>query len=114
LTNTVNAMRATFGTQARALYACIGPSIGPCCYEIGGDVQAKVERAYPDDSRLLLRANGSIHLDMWQANEVQLRALGVEHIEIARVCTADHTDDFYSWRRENAQTGRFGALIALA
>jgi YfiH family protein len=113
LTNTVNAMRDTFGTQPSALIACIGPSIGPCCYEIGADVRQKVEHAFPDTYELLLHKNGSTHLNLWQTNAVQLHALGVTQIEIAGVCTADHTNDFYSWRREHANTGRFGALIAL-
>jgi hypothetical protein len=113
VTNTVRAMQTTFGTQAQDLIACIGPSIGPCCYEIGGDVRARVETAFPEASALLLPQNGATHLDLWQANAVQLRALGVRDIEIAAVCTADHTHDFYSWRRENAMTGRFAALIAL-
>jgi copper oxidase (laccase) domain-containing protein len=63
---------------------------------------------------LLVKENGSVHLDLWQANAGQLDALGVKQIEIAAVCTADHTHDFFSWRRENADTGRFAALIALA
>lgn len=114
LTNTVRAMQTTFATQPQDLIACIGPSIGPCCYEIGADVQARVEQAFPDASALLPRQNGAAHLDLWQANAAQLRALGVEQLEIAGVCTADHTQDFYSWRRENARTGRFAAIIALA
>lgn len=113
LTNTVRAMRDAFGTEPRALMACIGPSIGPCCYEIGADVQERARRAFPDAPSVLVRNNGALHLDLWQANAVQLRALGVEQIEIAGVCTADRTHDFYSWRRENAVTGRFAALIAL-
>ncbi|MBI4675588.1 MAG: peptidoglycan editing factor PgeF [Chloroflexi bacterium] len=113
LTNTVNALRDAFDTQPRDLMACIGPSIGPCCYEIGADVVERVHAAFPDTRALLWRKNGATHLDLWQANAAQLRALGVQHIEIAGVCTADHTHDFYSWRRENAVTGRFAALIAL-
>lgn len=113
VTNTVRAMQDAFGTRPGDLRACIGPSIGPCCYEIGADVQERVRAAFPDTHDLLLRANGKVHFDLWEANAVQLRALGVTRIEIAGVCTADHTDDFYSWRREQAQTGRFAALIAL-
>ncbi len=113
LTNTVNAMREAFETEPRELMACIGPSIGPCCYEVGADVQEKVRHAFPEAYALLLNKNGSTHLNLWEANAAQLRALGVEQIEIAGVCTADHTDDFYSWRREHALTGRFSALIAL-
>jgi len=113
LTNTVEAMGKAFETKPDELIACIGPSIGPCCYEIGADVQAKVMQAYPESYELLLQQNGSTHLNLWEANAVQLRALGVEHIEVANVCTSDHTEDFYSWRREKANTGRFAALIAL-
>lgn len=113
VTKTVNAMRDAFGTQPRELVACVGPSIGPCCYAIGTDVQEQVERAFPLHHETLLTHNGATHLNLWAANALQLRALGVEQIHIAGVCTADHTDDFYSWRRERAQTGRFGAIIAL-
>ncbi len=113
LTNTVNAMRDAFGTAPRELIACIGPSIGPCCYEIGADVQERARRAFPDAPAVLVQNKGAVHLDLWHANAAQLRALGVEQIQVAGICTADHTHDFYSWRRENARTGRFAALIAL-
>ena len=114
VTHTVVAMSEAFGTRPRDLMACICPSIGPCCYEIGSDVRARVEAVFPDTKELLVHANGSIHLDLWEANAQQLRDLGVGQIEVAGICTADHTQDLYSWRREQAQTGRFAALIALA
>jgi YfiH family protein len=113
VTNTVNAMREAFDTVPADLIACVGPAIGPCCYEIGNDVLERVNTAFPESSDLLLHRNGTIHLNLWEANALQLRALGVEQIDIAGVCTSDHTTDFYSWRREKAHTGRFGALIAL-
>ena len=113
LTNTVRAMEAAFESQPRDLVACIGPSIGPCCYEIGADVASRVEVAFPKSHALLLRRNGKLHFDLWQANAVQLRELGVGQLDVAQVCTADHTHDFFSWRRENARTGRFAALVAL-
>ncbi|HZQ07183.1 MAG TPA: peptidoglycan editing factor PgeF [Anaerolineae bacterium] len=113
VTNTVKAMQDAFGTEPSQLITAIGPSIGPCCYEIGADVRERVEAAFAGKNELLLARNGTLHLDLWQANAVQLRALGVEQIDVAGVCTADHTDDFYSWRREQAKTGRFAAVIAL-
>lgn len=113
LTNTIRAMQTAYQTAPRDVIACIGPSIGPCCYEIGADVVKRVETAFPDTHALLLSKNGVTHLNLWQANAAQLRALGVQQIEIAEICTADNTLDFYSWRRENARTGRFAALIAL-
>ncbi len=113
VTNTVRAMGEAFGTEPGDLAACICPSIGPCCYEIGADVQAHIREAFPEATDLLIRHNGSVHFDLWEANARQLRELGVGEIEVAGICTADHTEDLYSWRREQAHTGRFAALIAL-
>ncbi|HZQ10822.1 MAG TPA: peptidoglycan editing factor PgeF [Anaerolineae bacterium] len=113
VTNTVKAMQNAFGTEPSDLIAAICPSIGPCCYEIGADVREQVEAAFPGTSELLLPRNGTLHLDLWQANALQLRGLGVEQIDVAEVCTADNTNDFYSWRREKTHTGRFAAVIAL-
>jgi len=113
-TQATRTMIDVFGTRPRDLIACLAPSIGPCCYRIGEDVVAQVRAAFDDADELLhTQADGSVHFDLWQANAQQLRALGVEQIEIAGICTADHTEDFYSWRAENAHTGRFGAIIAL-
>lgn len=109
----VKAMQETFGSRARDIIACIGPSIGPCCYEIGEEVTAKVRAALENADTLLTRHNCSVHFNLWQANAMQMRNLGIEQIEIAEICTADHSDDFYSWRAENKNTGRFGALIAI-
>lgn len=108
------AMGDAFGTRPRDLVACIGPSIGPCCYRIGDDVIERVRAALDDaDQVLVAQPSGAKHFDLWQANAEQLREMGVEQIEIAEICTADHTDEFYSWRAENKVTGRFGAVIAM-
>jgi len=111
---TVRAMRDAYGTKMKDVRACIAPSIGPCCYEIGENVINQVRAGFHRADDLLVKQNGSTHLDLWQANAQQLRELGVEQIEIAEICTADHTDDFYSWRKENKNTGRFGAIISIA
>ena len=110
---TVQAMQNAFGTRVKDVCACIAPSIGPCCYKVGDDVITQVRAVFDRADELLVKRSGSTHLDLWQANAIQLRELGVERIEIAEICTADHTDDFYSWRKENKNTGRFGAIIAL-
>ena len=113
-TKTVQAMVDAFDTRPHDLIACIAPSIGPCCYRIGDDVIARVRDAFDMSDELLIpQTGGGAHLDLWQANAQQLRALGVEQIEIANICTADHTNDFYSWRAEKANTGRFGAIISI-
>lgn len=114
VTRAAQSMFDSFGTRPRDLIACIAPSIGPCCYRIGDEVMARVRAAFANADELLIQqASGGIHFDLWQANAQQLRALGVEQIEMANLCTAHRTDDFFSWRAEQAKTGRFGAVIAL-
>jgi copper oxidase (laccase) domain-containing protein len=94
--------------------AAIGPSIGPDHYEIGEDVITQVRETFGADAESLLEGHGeSIHFNLWGANRVLLEKAGVEQIEIAEICTACHTDDWFSHRREKGKTGRFGALIAL-
>ncbi len=108
------AMMAALGSQAEDLVAGIGPGIGPCCYQVGDDVVTAVRSAFPQSEGLLLRqADNSYHLDLWAANAQQLRAAGVRTIELAGLCTACHTDEFYSHRAEGGRTGRFGVLAML-
>lgn len=112
---TINSMRERFGSNPSNLIACIGPSIGPDHYEVGEDVIQHVKHLFGDDSSLVLNSHyDSIHFDLWAANRLLLRQAGVEKIEVAGICTACHTDDWYSHRAERGKTGRFGALISLA
>jgi copper oxidase (laccase) domain-containing protein len=62
---------------------------------------------------LLDTSNGAVRLDLWQANHLTLTMAGVEHIEVAGLCTACHPQDWFSHRAEAGKTGRFGALLAL-
>jgi YfiH family protein len=113
---TVQAMAAAFGSRPGDLRAGIGPAIGPCCYEIGADVARQVQAALPWAAAVQAeRPGGSLYLDLWEANRRALLAAGLrpEHIEVARLCTACHTAEFYSHRAERGRTGRFGAVIGL-
>src|SRR5512132_1629959 len=111
---TVNAMKKNYGSHPADIIACIGPSIGPDHYEIGADVILQVMQKFGDESESLLAShNGKIHFNLWETNRLLLERAGVEHIEIAGICTACHTEDWFSHRAEKGRTGRFGALISL-
>ena len=113
---TVRAMEAAFGTRPADCLAAIAPAIGASCYEIGEDVAAKFQAAFPAfGEKIVRRVSGRPHLDLWQANYRQLEAAGLlsRHIEIAAVCTACNTGLFFSYRAEKGTTGRIGAMIAL-
>jgi len=111
---TIRSMREEYGSDPADIIACIGPSIGPDHYEVGADVILQVMQKFGDDSEQLLESyNGKIHFDLWKANELLLKQAGVTQIEIAEVCTACNTNDWFSHRAEKGKTGRFGALISL-
>ncbi len=110
----VRALAEHYGSQPADLLAAIGPSIGPDHYPVGPEVVEQVHAAFPGPNGLLQRVGDQTHFDLWQANERALRRAGVQHVEIAGLCTACRTDLFFSHRGEAGRTGRFGAVIALA
>jgi len=112
--STVKALKAQYDSNPADILAGIGPSIGPDHYEIGADVILQVMQKFGDDSEQVLKShNGKIHFDLWKTNQLLLERAGVGKIEIAGICTACHTDDWFSHRAEKGRTGRFGALISL-
>jgi len=111
---TVDAMRERYDSYPADVIACIGPSIGPDHYEIGEDVIAQVKQTFDNDANMMLPLHGKrTHFDLWKANQYLLERAGVSQIELAGICTACHTDDWFSHRAEKGKTGRFGALISL-
>lgn len=89
---------------SRRLATVIGPSIGPCCYEVGEEVAAPFREAFGDD---VVREG---KLDLWTSAERALRAAGVEHVERFDLCTFCQPDRFFSHRRDHGRTGRQGVI----
>ena len=111
----VEAMQTKLGSRPGDILAAIGPSIGPDHYQVGADVLEQVSAAFGDEAgRLVAHRDGRAYLDLWASNRLQLEQAGVRHIEVAGLCTACHTEDWFSHRAESGRTGRFGALIALS
>lgn len=113
---TVQTMQKVYGCEPKNILAGIGPSIGVERYEVGEVVIQQVQKSFGADEKYLLpKRNSGIHFDLWTANRLTLENSGLNpnHIEVSGICTASNTQDWYSHRRENGKTGRFGALIAL-
>jgi purine-nucleoside/S-methyl-5'-thioadenosine phosphorylase / adenosine deaminase len=92
----------------RAVAAAIGPSIGPCCYEVGEEVATPFREAFGDD---VVRDD---KLDLWTSAERALRAAGVDRVDRADLCTSCHGDRFFSHRRDHGRTGRQGVIAYVA
>lgn len=111
---TVRFMVEKLHCKADNLLAGIGPSIGVDHYIVKDDVALKVKEAFGElASQVLYSNNGSIHFDLWTANKILLREVGVKSIEVSNQCTACDLERWYSHRAERGTTGRFAALIKL-
>ncbi len=101
----VEAMQREFGTKPTDLHALIGPSAGPCCYEVSPELaHAFAEAGLPVDGR---------HLDLWQANAQQLTAAGLSpgRITVSGICTI--CDGRFHSHRAQPNAGRNMALLML-
>jgi polyphenol oxidase len=99
----VAAMRERFGSEASALYAAIGPSIGKCCYEVGPEVSVQ------------FGLEGRTFLDLPEFNRRQLLDSGVtgERIFASNLCTHCNADEFYSFRRDREAAGRLYSFAGI-
>lgn len=113
--NVVRSMMTAFGCVPADIEVVIGPSIGPERYQVGPEVVEAVHAYFGTLDGLIRRdpADDSTYLNLWEANALALRRSGVERIEIAGICTATHTHEFFSHRAEHGRTGRFGAVMCL-
>ncbi|OPY79483.1 MAG: Laccase domain protein YfiH [Syntrophorhabdus sp. PtaU1.Bin153] len=86
------------GAAKERMIALLGPSIGPCCYEVKEDVRVafSVER-FP--RHIFQEQDNSMFLNLREANAWVLRALGVNRIYDTDLCTCCEQTYFYSFRR---------------
>lgn len=113
----VQASVAQLAIRARGssgIVAAIGPSIGPCCFEVSEEVASALDEAAPGDDAIILRDKSKPHVDLRRAVRLQLRALGVADARIEDVpgCTRCDAEHFFSHRRDGARSGRLIAAIA--
>ena len=105
---TIEAMTKRYGSQAEDLKIVIGPSIGPESFEVGDEVyDAFSEANFPMD-QIAFKQNGKWHIDLWQANALDMQLAGVpqQNIQITGICTYQQHDRFFSARRLGIKSGR--------
>lgn len=116
---TVQAMISSFGTKPENLLAGIGPSAGPCHYEVDEPVISRFEDLFGQEvihiEQILKPSQnpGRAMLNLWQANYYLLREQGLpeQNISIAGMCTICQTDRFFSHRRRDK--GRQAAVLQI-
>ncbi|QQY80548.1 hypothetical protein EDD65_102205 [Keratinibaculum paraultunense] len=93
----------------------IGPSIGPCCYEVGKDLAFQFMNKYNKFDNIIEKRHNKLYLDLWKVNYLQIRDKGVrkENIAVTKACTSCHNDKFYSYRKEKGTKNRMIAAIKI-
>lgn len=109
---------AELGADRRHIYAAIGPSAGPCCYEVDADIAARFAPFADEEGPVVRPAEGwpeKYFPDLWRANREILRRAGMpkENISIAGLCTICYPDLFYSHRVQGEQRGAMAAMVML-
>ena len=135
----VHELARAYGSRPADLLAAIGPSIGPCCCEVGAEVCDRFLEAgaRPDElaewftvvpkaaqaeglglgreARSAGRAGkpGKLWLDTWLANVDQLVAAGVarEQVYVSGLCTACFPGLLHSYRVDGPKSGRMAGVI---
>lgn len=112
----VKGMQTIFGTDPAAVKAAIGPCINRCCYQ----VDQPVKDGFKDQPELWLAVSepdgtGAWRLDLALANRMQLEDAGLSsfNIQTAGHCVCCQKDLFFSYRRDNGETGRQIGFIML-
>ena len=98
------------GARRERVRAVLGPSIGPCCFEVQAEVAAEFAMVY---AQSVQRRDGRTYVDLWWTNREFLLSSGLEpaHIFAAPPCTCCDARRFYSYRRDGAGIGQHLAFI---
>ncbi len=103
------------GARPDRARVALGPSIGPCCFEVGPEVVAEFRAAFRELPGLVVAGPNKDHVDLRVATRAVLERAGVrpEHIDDRPPCTRCEGDRFFSYRRDGQQGGVHMAFIGL-
>ena len=111
----VIARLVALGGRARAIRVALGPSIGPCCFEVGPEVVAEFRAAFGALPGLVVAGPNKDHIDLRVAMRAQLERAGVapDAIDDQPPCTRCEAERFFSYRRDGKAGGMHMGFIGL-
>ena len=104
---TLMRMNEVFGCKAQDMHAVLGPSIQPCCYQVGEEFR----QYFPNE---VIERDGKLDVDVTENNYQQLLRAGLrkENITNTGICTCCNLK-YFSFRREADKAGRMISLMML-
>ncbi|WBY63535.1 peptidoglycan editing factor PgeF [Thermocaproicibacter melissae] len=113
----VEAMTREFGSRPQDMLAGIGPSIGPCCFEVDAPVRDAFAQLTDLNPQELIHddGNGKFHIDLWETNRRILMRAGLKasSITVAEICTKCNSNLLFSHRATGGKRGGLAAFLAL-
>jgi polyphenol oxidase len=113
------------GARADRISVALGPSIGPCCFEVGPEVVAQFRATFGELPGLVVAgpraasagdaSGGKDHVDLRVALRASLERAGVcaDRIDDRPPCTKCESERFFSYRRDGKDGGVHMAFIGM-
>jgi len=102
------------GIAAEDCLVWLGPAIGAEHFEVGTDVYEAFVDKNPENDTAFKQTDGQHWLcNIYQLAKIELQQLGIHSIYGGGLCTYADEENFYSFRRDGAKTGRMASLIWL-
>jgi purine-nucleoside/S-methyl-5'-thioadenosine phosphorylase / adenosine deaminase len=112
--NVVGRMLA-LGAEPERIRVALGPSIGPCCFEVGPEVVAEFRDTFGDVPGMVVAGPRKDHIDLRVASRAVLERAGIaaDHIDDRPPCTQCEPERFFSYRRDGKEGGMHMAFIGM-
>ncbi len=110
-------MKDEFDSCTKNIVVGIGPSIGPCCFEVDFEVAEKFYKLDDLNPNEFINksSNGKYLINLWEANKKILLKAGIEdkNIEIAKLCTSCNDGLLFSHRKTQGKRGGMAAILSM-
>jgi YfiH family protein len=112
----VVARMVELGSKPADIRVALGPSIGPCCFEVGPEVVEQFRAAFGDVPGMVVAGPKKEHIDLRVASRTVLERAGVapDHLDDRPPCTRCEADRFFSYRRDGREGGVHMGFIAMS
>lgn len=113
---TIDAMTKNYNTNPDDVICVIGPSIGPCCYEVSQELVEKFNTIFTNShEKFYIIKEGKYYLDLWKINEYVLKCSKVkkENIINLNLCTSCNEHKYHSYRLHEKTPKRIGMILQI-
>ena len=111
----VKAFENDFNSDAKNIKAAIGPSLGPCCFEVDEDVADLFLLENKEFEKYMEIRKPKYYFNLWEINKYLLMKEGISegNIEISGTCTKCNNDLLFSHRGQGGKRGLMAGILMM-